>query len=424
MGRALKLLVATGVGLPLVLGFHLLYRLRMLFQGGSAQREKILFSYSQVLWDDVWQRPQEYAWRTALQRPVVYCAPVQLHNWLRTLRRRWRPVVQETGNNRRLTVLSPLILSGHFKSRWIFNLNCRLTAAFVRPWLPAEGQVDCVVNTPYAVPVIDELFHAGRLGKEVAPRVLVYDVIDDFTAFDWSPAFGRELDARLMQMADVILTGTHELLVQRRVLRPEAEFIPCGVDWDLFSAPRPEPADLSALPRPLIGYFGTISDRLDLDLLDKVARAFPDGSLAMVGPVHLPDSILPRGAGNIRYLGLKPHLDLPGYAQAFDVGLIPFALNEATVKLNPVKTLEYLAAGLPVVSTAIPDVERFFSDAVMVGRTHEEFVALVRQCLEAPDEGRRQAGREMARRASWQVMTEQMNVRISSAAAQSQSKAV
>lgn len=410
----LKLLIAALAAAPAVLTLLLLERMRWALHlrrplsGKGSETGPLLFSYSQVLWDDVWQRPQEHAWRTAARRPVVFCAPVQLHNWLRTLRGRWRPVAVHRRAEYDLVILSPLVFSGHFKSRRIFELNCRLIAAHARPWLRQAASIDCVTNTPYGVPVIERLFGLGARRSSLL-RTLTYDVIDDFTAFDWSPAFGRELDVRLMREADVVLTGTWELRDQRAAVRPETEFIPCGVDFDAFHRPAPEPEDLRGLPRPLIGYFGTISDRLDLELLDKVASSFPHGTLVMVGPVHLPDHILPRGAGNVRYLGLKPHDALPGYAQAFDVGLIPFRLTEATLKLNPVKTLEYLAAGLPVVSTAIPDVMRFFSDAVLVAADHDEFMNHIARCLTEPDTTRQQAGVELARRASWEEMTRRMN---------------
>ncbi len=407
MRRAASILtlLAASCLVPVLL---LTERLRRMISPVASAPTDPLFCYSQVLWDDVWQRPQEYASRTARHRRVVYCAPVQVHNWIRTLRGRWSAVKEFRSDGRDLVVLSPLVFSGHFKNRMIFELNCRIVAAHAAPWLRGARTADCVVNTPFAAPVVERLFKSPSPSRP-GLRTLAYDVIDDFTVFDWSPAFGKVLDACLMESADVVFTGTYELLKERRVARPEAEFVACGVDFELFSTPAAEPEDLKDLPRPIIGYFGTVSDRLDLDLLDKVARRFPQATLAVVGPVHLSESVLPRGAGNVRYLGLKPHARLPGYAQAFDVGLIPFRLTEAALKLNPVKTLEYLAAGLPVVSTAIPDVVRFFSDAVSVAADADEFAEMVGRCLDAPDPARREAGLELARRGSWEAMTRRIN---------------
>lgn len=374
-----------------------------------------LFSFSQVIWDDVWQRPQEFAWRASEEVPVVYCSPVQVHNWLFSLGRRWKPV-QVFGKGRQLVVLSPLILSGHYKSAFVFRLNCWIIAAHSKSWLGSE-RVRCVVNTPFAVPVLGAVFPGGfgraNQGQAVPGQLerLVYDVIDDFTAFDWAPEWAKGLDRRLLEEADAILTGTYELLAARKSIRPDTDFVACGVDFEGFNSPKPEPADLGGLQKPTIGYFGTISERVDLELIAAIATKYPEASVVLIGPVHFAESELPRAA-NIHYLGLKRHDHLPAYAQAFAVGLIPFRITEATLKLNPVKTLEYLAAGVPVVSTAIPDVERFFSTAVSVARSQDEFVLEVGKALSNPNTQRREIGLEMARTASWQEMTRRMMVAV------------
>lgn len=369
-------------------------------------RGEVWFSYSQVMWDEVWQRPQEFAFRAGRERPVIYMAPVQVHRWLFTLKKRWAPI-QFKEDGRTVIVLSPLIFSGHYKSGIVFALNSLVLAAHGRAWLAQAERLRVVVNTPFAAQVIDHLF--GQSGeRDSRVKALMFDLIDDFAAFDWAPRSGRAMEKRLLKQADVVITGTYELLEHVRPQRPDAEFIPCGVDYDLFYVPAGIPADMKEIRRPCIGYFGSISERIDGALISRLAREFPEASVVMTGPVHLAAGDVPR-ADNIFYPGLKPHAELPGYAQQFDVGLIPFRITPATLKLNPVKTLEYLAAGVPVVSTAIPDVIRFFGEVVRVANDHDAFVSEVRSALESDNRSRREAGFKLARSASWQAMADRMS---------------
>ncbi|MBX7244841.1 MAG: glycosyltransferase [Candidatus Sumerlaeaceae bacterium] len=340
--------------------------------------------------------------RASSKLPVIFCAPVQVHNWLFTLGSRWKPVQTIPGTGK-LIVLSPLIFSGHYRSEWVFWLNCRLIAWQVSTWLKDAGELAVVCNTPFGWPVIESL-------PKNPPSAVVgmYDVIDDFTAFPWSPWFGRELNSKLIKWADVIVTGTGELERQIAEERPDVEFVPCGVDFELFhDGDFAEPADMRDIPLPRIGYFGSISDRLDCGLLSAIAAQNPNASLVLVGPVHLGMGSLPQGK-NIFYLGLKKHHDVPGYVRQFAVGLIPFVLNDATRKLNPVKTLEYLAAGVPVVSTALPDLVRYFEDVVHVAHSPQEFLDAVRDAIANGAGARKELGIERAREASWDVMTQRM----------------
>lgn len=367
----------------------------------TAQGIARIFSYSQVLWDEVWQRPQELAWRASTECEFIYFAPVQIHRWLFTLKWRWKPV-REITNGRRLVVLSPLIFSGHYKSGLIFRINTMLEAMAVRPWLRHSPVTSCFINTPYSEPLLHHICSCQGRTR------LVYDIIDDFVAYKWAPDFGREMETRLLKTANAVITGTRELLEQYSAARPEAEFIPCGVDFDLFNEPvKIAPPELTKLPRPIIGYFGSISERIDLDLIARIAAAIPDASIVLIGPSHLSSHVLPK-APNIYYAGLKRHDELPGYAQSFAVGLIPFRLTAATLTLNPVKTLEYLAAGIAVISTAIPDVERYYSDVVDIARSRDEFISMIRLRLATVDENRRRKGMERAKEASWDRMVERM----------------
>lgn len=365
---------------------------------------------SQVPWDEVWQRPHELAMRLGREHRTIFVSPVQVHRWLFTLKGRWRPFrlpEQSPG----LLVLSPLVFPGSYKLKWILHLNSWVEQLTLLLALGGAERWSVCTNSPFAMPAIRALFWRGGTPGQRLYR-LVYDLIDDFTAFDWSPAYSKPMDAWLIANAHSVVTGTAELCDEVLRSRPDAEFIPCGVDFEMFHDADVEvPADVAVLPRPIIGYFGSITDRLDMALVGRVAREFPEASVVLVGPVHLDPGMLPR-AENLHYLGLRPHPALPAYARAFSVGLIPFHLNEANRKLNPVKTLEYLAAGLPVVAVALPDLKRFYAGVVRLAGDHEEFVEGVRCALRdaaGHDPGR---GEAMARAASWDAMTERFVARL------------
>ncbi len=395
-----KILLAT-LGVPFVILMLFVAIVRRLFRGSYFNNPETIFTYSQVTWDEVWQRPQQYAWLASKQLPVLYCCPVQLHNLL-FLWGKWKPVRHVTDGGRQLLILSPLIFSGHFKFRIIHEINSLITSLHLKLAQKGDGDVYALVNTPFALPLLKLQFYCSGSRHHVLKR-LVYDVIDDFTVFDWSPAFGKEFDESLTRLADTVIAGT-DVLAERR----DAAFIPCGVDYELFSKRQPAPDDLKNMPRPIIGYFGTFSERIDLEIISRLADHFTHGSIALIGPVHLPAHALPRRP-NIHYLGLRRHAELPACAQAFDVGLIPFRITTATVKLNPVKTLEYLAAGLPVVVTRLPDLEKFYSHVVHIAESPTDFVLAVEHALEHPDPDRIATGIEMARAASWESMVERIN---------------
>jgi glycosyltransferase involved in cell wall biosynthesis len=382
---------------------------------------------SQVAWDDVWQRPQEHAMRAAAHRTVIYLSPVQIHEWQRNLVERYEPVRMPLGSNGRLLVLSPLTLPGHYKTGLAFSWNMAilrrwLIAALERLGMLPDGGLDVLLNTPLLLPLVEGLENRGRLkGARIH-----YDMIDDFAGFEWAPRFSRNLDRRLLDRALSLTTGTRELARRLQSARPDAVFVPLGVDAEGFGRVAPVPADLQNLPRPWIGYFGTISDRLDYGLLDAVAAAYPNGTLILIGPVRVAAGVLP-DRPNVRLMGLRPHGELPAYAQAFDVGLIPFRVNAANRALNPVKALEYLAAGLPVVSADLPDVRALHVPPVFVAHQAEEqpgvptdarsFLAAIGEALALradPDrlEAYQREARAHAKRFTWDGMARELERRM------------
>jgi len=221
---------------------------------------------------------------------------------------------------------------------------------------------------------------------EVTPRAVVYDCMDELSMFLGAPAQLCALEERLLRMADLVFTGGVSLFEAKRHRHPHMYPFPSGVDVPHFMQARDLPADFQEhrnIARPRLGYAGVIDERIDLALIDEVAHARPEWQFVMIGPtVKIPENMLPRRA-NIHWLGMKPYADLPRYFAGWDAGIMPFALNDSTRFISPTKTPEYLAAGLPVISTAIRDVVRPYGELGLVNviATPEEFIAVAEKAM-------------------------------------------
>jgi glycosyltransferase involved in cell wall biosynthesis len=241
---------------------------------------------------------------------------------------------------------------------------------------------------------------AGSLGEET----VIYHCVDEYTAFkgvDTSSLTATE--QRLLARADLVIVSAERLLGTRKSPRAATTLVRHGVDHDHFAAAlRPEtriPEEIRHLPRPVIGYFGLISeDWVDVPLLVHVARSFSTASLVMLGKATMDLSALEREP-NVHLLGRKPYASLPQYCKGFDAAIIPFPISEVTLNANPLKAREYLAAGLPVVSTNIPEVR--ILPHCQVTSTPSEFVSRLRLALERP--GPRVEVSESVRGESWEA---------------------
>ncbi len=207
------------------------------------------------------------------------------------------------------------------------------------------------------------------------PTLLVYDVMDDLASFKDAPPGLVLRQRQALREADVVFTAgrsLHRSVLERR--RERTYIFPSGVEPEHYERAR----DLEAASdRPVAGYVGVIDERLDLELLSGLAQRLPHWEIRLVGPVvKIQPSDLPQ-APNIAYLGLQPYARLPEVMAEFDVAVMPFALNEATRSISPTKTLEYLAAGLPVVSTHVPDVVADYHDVVDL---QEDAAGFARAC--------------------------------------------
>lgn len=245
---------------------------------------------------------------------------------------------------------------------------------------------------------------AGELGEET----VVYYCVDEYTRFTGVSADSlAELEESLMRRADLVIVSAERLYRAKARFNPRTALIRHGVDYAHFSRaldPATQvPEEIAGLPRPILGFFGLIADWVDLELLVKVARHFSAGSLVVLGKATTDLSVL-KQVPNLHLLGRKPYSALPAYCKGFDVGLIPFLVNELTLHANPLKLREYLAAGLPVVSTALPEVE--IVDGCRIGADHRSFIHEIEEALRDPGPSRSRS--ERMRGESWEARVEEI----------------
>ena len=226
---------------------------------------------------------------------------------------------------------------------------------------------------------------AGKLGEDL----LVYYCVDEYTAFTGATDGLKQIENELFRKSDLVIVSAEKLLADKKQFNPNTFLIRHGVDYRHFSqALKNEievPAEIRDLPRPIIGFHGLLADWVDYELLKKTAEHFKNGSVVLIGKVSVDAErkikILD-DLPNVYLLGRKPYADLPAYCKGFDVALNPFEISELTLAANPLKVREYLAAGLPVVSTAIPEVEVL--GTCLIGYSHEDFIRQIEIALGNP----------------------------------------
>jgi glycosyltransferase involved in cell wall biosynthesis len=332
-------------------------------------------------WDGVRQRPHHLLSRIARCVPVVVVEEPQAAYEDRNLVRRDGP----------LTVIRPLRKRG-----WETPHVDARTLASVRE-IVGDGPSGVWLYTPML----------GALAGAFDAAPLVYDVMDELAQFAFAPPGIAQAEHEMLARADLVFAGGRSLYAKRAALGPKVRCEPSGVELERFAVdagPHPLPA---ALRRPIFGYVGVVDERLDLALIAALADAFPEAQVVLVGPLAKIDPLaIPRRA-NVHLTAAVPYDALPSWLAAFDVALMPFARNAATEFLSPAKTLEYFAAGVPVVSTAIADVAAEFGDAAYVADGTSAFIEAVRAALD-PDPARIERGRRYAAARSWDAIAQRM----------------
>ncbi len=268
------------------------------------------------------------------------------------------------------------------------------------------GQLITWVFHPY------QLYCAGLLHE----RLLIYECYDEYSEFANVRAhltraqMIREYERIMLQRADVVLVTAEGLFQSRKEINPHTFFVPNGVDFDHFNTPVRHcdiPEEFHNIQRPIIGFVGTINEKIDYKLIEYLARTHPDWSIVMIGRFTGQPSLRTQkdflrvsSYLNVHFLGGRAYNVIPRYVRSFDVCLIPLAIDRQTEKAYPLKLHEYLATGKPVVSTALPEVEQF-KGVVRIGRNYSEFEHAVAQSLPETDENLRKQRIAISRENTW-----------------------
>lgn len=337
----------------------------------SDPRAPTLVCFSHLRWDFVWQRPQHLLSRAARSyRLVIIEEPI--------FEKGVKPHMDVSYRPGGIMVAVPKLPEGLGHSDVILEQRDLVEALIGR-----ESPSFRVFwyYTPMAL----------AFSSHLECDLCVYDNMDELSAFNGASPELLALENELFARADIVFTGGMSLYEAKRSRHRNVHAFPSSIEFDHFAQARSitaDPADQAGIPHPRLGFFGVVDERMDVELVGRIAELRPDWQLVMIGPVvKIDPKTLPR-LPNIHWLGGKSYKELPQYLAGWDVGIMPFALNEATRFISPTKTPEFLAAGVPVVSTPITDVVRPYGEKglVEIGKTPLEIVRKVELLLDRPKE--------------------------------------
>ena len=356
---------------------------------------------SHLGWDWVWQRPQQFLSRLSKQHRILFVED---------------PSVSDT--------VSGVEMSLHdlpdYPNITVLQTTVPANRRHERPWVDVQrrlfiqNRMEDILGESFRNPVLwfyDPMAVTAFAGQ-MNERAIVYDCMDELSQFKGAPPELVQCERQLLAMADVVFAGGPKIHRAKSAFHANCHTYGCGVDEKHFGIARNgaavTPEDIAHLKGPVLGFFGVVDERMDYELIAKIADSEPSWHLVMVGPrTKVEEWVLPRRP-NIHWLGGRDYARLPHYASRFNICLMPFALNEATEFINPTKALEYMATGRPIVSSAIDDVVLQFSKVAAIAVSHEEFIAQCRHALHNPDAERLQMGIEMVRNNSWEAIVQKL----------------
>lgn len=351
-----------------------------------------LLCFSHLRWNSVYQRPHHLMGRFAGLTRVFYVEEPIFDSVVPRL---------EVTDHDGVRVLTP-----HLRLASSAEAETDEGSLLDRFW-HTEG-VSCPVlwyYTPMALPL-----------THLRPAAAVYDCMDELSAFAFAPPELKDRERSLLRLVDIVFTGGQSLYNAKRRLHPHVYLFPSSVDTPHFARARTleEPHDQAGIAPPRVGYSGVIDERMDLDLLAHLADTRPDTHFILVGPVvKIEPRTLPRRA-NLHYLGQRAYADLPAYFGGWQAAMLPFARNEATQYISPTKIPEYLAADLPVVSSAIPDVVTTFGarGIVWIADSLTQFASCLDLALREDPEPRRSKVAAFLKGTSWDRTWNEMRWRL------------
>lgn len=376
---------------------------------------KTIVVFSHLRWNFVFQRPQHLLTRLAQYYNIIFVEePVNTGSVF----------LEITTAAPNITVVVPHTV----EEGWGFNDNqISVIGPMLQTWFndvtndtliyPEQG-FGLWFYTPQALPLKNYF---------LASEFTVFDVMDELSMFAHAPAELKEREKELLISADVVFAGGPSLARAKQTVRADTLSLPSCVDASHYSPARAAEAEKeNPLPEdfltqsPRIGFFGVIDERLDIELVAAIADANPRWHLIMVGPVVKIDPATLPARDNIHWMGSQPYSILPQIVQTWDVCILPFALNDATKFISPTKTLEYMAAEKPIVSTAIHDVIELYGSVVKIGYDHGEFINHISDLLnEEPTQAAARVveGKALVDHYSWDETAERVHQEIEKAIA-------
>ena len=356
--------------------------------------------------DDLWTNKQHIMKRLSAENRVLYVTPPSCFSVRRALRlRRPFPFLERESEN--LWVFwSYRITSRKFGRNW--RLNRWINTALLRRCVKKLGMREDLILWVYDP---EQEYLVGKLGE----KLVLYDCVDIVSAF---PCYADpdlrsnviEEEERLVRGADLVLATTDAIYQEKKELNRNTYLVPNVGDFEHFSSARDPDLgtadDVGRLKKPVIGFIGAVTDyKLDISLLEEVARDRPDWSIVLIGPVCRPCSLFNssslRERENVHVLGKVPYERLPAYVKGFDVCIIPYAMNEYTRGVFPIKFFEYMATGKPIVSTPLPSLQGY-GDLAYFGEGAGGVIEAIEEALRERDEGIVRRRIEAARHNSWQ----------------------
>lgn len=339
----------------------------------TSRGRPLLICFSHLRWNFVFQRPQHLLTRAAKDFNVFYIEePIFLAE-------RNKPQYAVTVHAGGPTVLVPELPEGLTEAEIVEAQRILLDAFLNRQ---SADTIGFWYYTPLALDFSDH----------ISPDFCIYDCMDELSAFRGASPRMTEAEKRLFEKADVVFTGGMSLYQAKRGKHRNVHAFPSSVDKAHFAKARnakgAEPESQAHIPHPRIGFYGVVDERMDLELVENVARLRPEYQFIVIGPVvKIDPATLPR-LENIHWLDGRSYTELPQYLSEWDAAFMPFALNESTRFISPTKTPEFLAAGLPVVSTAITDVVKPYGKLglVEISRSAEEMASAIDLMMARPRE--------------------------------------
>jgi UDP-galactopyranose mutase len=355
-------------------------------------RSADILCFCHLRWNFVFQRPQHLMVRWAKERRVFY---IEEH------------IIPDSQTYMEVKQCSSGVyyVTPHLPKQLSLENTHRALAQLINE-LMEQFEIHSYINwyyTPMALPFTEHL----------SPLAIVYDCMDELSHFKGADPLISQREKELFKQADVVFTGGESLYRHKKKSHSNVHAFPSSVDYAHFSQGQKgmdEPDDQAQIPHPRIGFYGVIDERFDIPLIEGLARKRPDWHIVLIGPVvKIDPSSLPRFS-NIHYLGQKKYEDLPQYLSGWDVSILPFAKNDSTKYISPTKTLEYMAAHKPIVSTSIEDVVDPFQklELVRIADTIDTFNQAIEEALSENTQDRVEKAEAYLKEVSWDKTLQRM----------------